>query len=149
MRAAELAEPYPVVNAGTSALVAARLLADKRLPGLVVVDADGAPSAVLPASQVVRFIVPTYVQDEPSLAGVLDEQAADRIAERLSGSTVGQLMPDKPPALAVVHADDTVLELAAAMARLRSPVCAVVDGGRVVGAVTASHLLEFVCSKVG
>jgi len=43
------------------------------LPGIVVIGDDGCPQAVLPASQVVRFIVPKYVQDDPSLAGVLDE----------------------------------------------------------------------------
>ena len=49
MLAGEIAEPYPVVGVDTSALVAARLLASQRLPGLVVTDLDGSPKAVLPA----------------------------------------------------------------------------------------------------
>jgi hypothetical protein len=40
-----------------------------------------------------------------------------------------------------------VLELAAVMARLRSPLCAVVEGGRIIGVVTASRLLEMVCGE--
>ena len=44
-----------------------------------------------------------------------------------------------------LKAEDTVLELAAVMARLRSPLCAVVDDGTIVGVVTASHLLELMC----
>lgn len=145
MRAGEVCEPYPVVTTGTPALEAARLMARDRLPGLIVTSPDGTPRAVLPASEVVRFIVPDYVQADPTLAGVIGEIAADRIAERLSNVTVGDLLPKRPAELPVLKADDTLLELAAVMARLRSPLCAVVDGGRIVGVVTASRLLELAC----
>ena len=144
MLVGEIAEPYPVVGLDTSAFVAAQLLAKDRLPGLVVVEADGSPKAVLPASQVVRFMVPEYVQNDPSLARVIGERAADRIAERLRQATVGELLPERPLELPVLKVDDTVLELAAAMARLRSPLCAVVEGNKIIGVVTASHLLQIV-----
>ncbi len=147
MRAGEIAEPYPVVGVNTSALVAARLIGRDRLPGLVVTDLDGTPKAILPASEVVRFVVPEYVQADPTLAGVIGEMAADRIADRLGDSTVGDLLPGRPVELAVLKSDDTVLELAAVMARLRSPLCAVVEGGRIIGVVTASRLLELVCGE--
>ncbi len=149
MHAADIAEPYPVVDVGSSALVAAQLLARDRLPGLVVVEADGTPKAVLPASQVVRFIVPNYVQQDPPLASALGEKAADKIAERLRTATVGDLLPEHPQELPVLRPDDTVLELAAVMARLRSPLCAVVSDGRILGVVTASRLLEHVCAAIG
>ena len=42
------------------------MLAERSLPGIVVLMADGQLHAVLPASQVVRFIVPSYVQDHPA-----------------------------------------------------------------------------------
>ncbi|HSN11337.1 MAG TPA: CBS domain-containing protein [Propionibacteriaceae bacterium] len=45
----------------------------------------------------------------------------------------------------MVQADDTLVEMAAIMARLRSPLCAVVDDGNVLGVVTAARLLELVC----
>jgi CBS domain-containing protein len=144
MLVGEIAEPYPVVGVDTSALVAAQLLAKDRLPGLVVVEADGSPKAVLPASQVVRFMVPEYVQNDPSLARVIGERAADRIADRLRQATVGELLPERPLELPVLRTDDTVLELAAVMARLRSPLCAVVEGKKIIGVVTASHLLQIV-----
>lgn len=145
MRAGDIVEPYPVVEITTSALVAAQLLAKDRLPGLVVLDAGGRPTAVLPASQVVRAMVPDYIQRDPSLARVVGEKGAEKIVDRLRNATVGDLLPDRPREIAVLTVDDTVLELAAVMARLRSPLCAVVDGNRVVGVVTASHLLELVC----
>ena len=96
MRAGEIAEPYPVVGVETSALVPARLLAKDRLPWLVVTEVDGTPKAVLPASQVVRFMVPEYVQQDPSLARGISEKAADRIADRLRQATVGDLLPNRP-----------------------------------------------------
>jgi CBS domain-containing protein len=142
MRARELAEPFPTVGVDDDALGAARLLAERRLPGLIVVDADGAPSTVLPGSQVLRFALPAYVQDDPSLARVYDERTADHLCDRLTGGTVRDLLPREPIELPVVEPDDTVMELAAIMAQLHSPLVAVVDDGRLIGAVTVAHLLE-------
>ena len=140
-----MAEQFPVVALDTDALEAARLLAADRLPGLIVTDERGKPYAVLPASQVVRFLVPGYVQDDPSLARVIDESRADRVAEKLTGTTVRKLLPPKPERpdeLPVVQGDDTMLEVAALMARLRCPLVVVVDGDDILGAITASRLLE-------
>ena len=145
MRAGEIAEEYPVVGVDVPALEAVQLLSAGRLPGLVVTEVDGRPKAVLPASQIVRFMVPEYIQRDPSLARVVGEKAADKIVERLRHAKVGDLLPAQPQELPVLQADDTVLELAAVMARLRSPLCAVLDQGRIVGVVTASHLLELIC----
>jgi CBS domain-containing protein len=137
-----MAEEFPVVRQDASALEAARLLARDRLPGLVVTGEDGSPYAILPASQVVRFLVPRYVQDDPSLAGVLSESMADRAADTLGGKTVRDLLPADRPELPVVNADDTLVEVAATMARLRCPLAAVVEGTRLTGVITASRLLE-------
>ena len=139
-----MAEDFPVVSLDSDALEAVELLASRRLPGLIVVSADGTPHSVLPASQVVRFLVPSYVQDDPSLARVIDESLADRVADKLSGVTVRKLLPSEPAELPVVQHDDTVLEIAALMARLRCPLVAVLRGQEVIGAITASRLLELV-----
>jgi CBS domain-containing protein len=141
MRAEEIAEDFPVISIDSNALDAARMLAEHRLPGLLVTDATGRPYAVLPASQVVRFIVPRYVQDDPSLAGVLNESMADRAAEKLSDKKVRDVLPDHLINVPPVNADDTIIEVAALMARLRSPLIAVVKDGRLHGVITASRLL--------
>ena len=86
-------EHFPVVTMESGALETVRLLAEHRLPGIVVTDESGTPRAVLPASQVVRFLVPRYVQDDPSLAGVLNESMADRLAEKLRGKKVRDVLP--------------------------------------------------------
>jgi CBS domain-containing protein len=141
MHAEEIAEEFPVVAMDSNALDAARLLADHRLPGIVVTDSSGRPYAVLPASQVVRFIVPSYVQDDPSLAGVLNESMADRAAEKLGEKKVRDVLPEHLTDVPAANADDTVIEVAAIMARFRSPLIAVMKEGKLHGVITASRLL--------
>lgn len=141
MRAEDIAEVFPVVAIDSDALDAARLLAEHRLPGIVVTTPSGRPYALLPASQVVRFLVPGYVQDDPALAGVLDESMADRAAEKLAGKTVRDVLPEHLLDVPAAHADDTIIEVAALMARLRTPLIAVIKNGRLHGVITASRLL--------
>src|SRR5919197_841739 len=130
-----MAEEFPVVSLDDEARQAVELLATRRLPGLIVTRPDGSPYAVLPASQVVRFLVPSYVQDDPSLARVIDESFADRVADKLAGVTVRKLLPDEPTEIPVVNHDDTILEIAAIMARLRCPLVAVVRDHHIIGAI--------------
>ncbi|WP_374025462.1 CBS domain-containing protein [Mycobacterium sp. HNNTM2301] len=144
MHAADIVEEFPVITTDADSLEAVRMIAEQRLPGILVVDGSGGPFAVLPASQVVRFIVPRYVQDDPLLAGVLSESVADHVAERLNGRVVGAMLPehlvDVPPA----DFDDTILEVAAKMARLHTPLIPVVEHGKLLGVITASRLLAAV-----
>ena len=148
MRACDLAQQLAVVTPDTDAMEAARVMAENRLPGLIVCGEDGRPYTVLPGSQVLRFLIPTYVQDDPALARVLDEQASDELCRRLVHSTVRDLLPRPQDVdeLPVVDADATSLEVAAVMARMHSPLVAVVDdhsgGNRVIGAITVSRLLD-------
>lgn len=137
-----MAEDFPVVSLDAPAREAVELLASRRLPGIIVTKEDGTPYSVLPASQVVRFLVPGYVQADPSLARVIDESLADRVADKLEGVTVRKLLPSEPVELPVVNYDDTMLEIAAIMARLRCPLVVVVKDKQILGAVTASRLLE-------
>ena len=142
MHAEDIAEDFPVVSIDSGALDAARLLAEHRLPGIVVTDSAGKPYAVLPASQVVRFIVPRYVQDDPALAAVLNDSAADRAAEKLGGKTVRDVLPEHLMDVPAANADDTIIEVAALMVRLRSPLIAVLKNGKLHGVISASRLLS-------
>ena len=154
MLAHELAAPYPTVRLGTPAREAAQLLAERHLPGLIVVDENDHPVAILPGSQVLRVLVPTYVQDDPTLARVLEEEYADRISEVLTGKSVAEMLPSDSARrkLPVVAPDDTVLEIAAIMAANRSPLVAVVEERNpkapLIGAVTASDLLGHLLAGV-
>lgn len=142
MHAEQIAEEFPVVALDSNALDAVRLLATRRLPGLVVTDSAGTPVTILPASQVVRLLVPPYVQEDPSLAGVLSESMADRVADKLGTKTVEAVLPKPPPDMTTVKSDDTIVEVAAAMARNRSPLAAVIGDKGLVGVITAARILE-------
>jgi CBS domain-containing protein len=138
-----LAAPFPTVTAQTSALEAARLLAGQNLPGLIVVDEQGRPATVLPGTQVLRMAIPSYCQDDPALARVIDEAAADVFLRGVGNRTVAELLPRDWRELPVVDPDATVLEIAAVMARSRSPLVAVAGRGQpMVGAITLDAMLD-------
>src|SRR5690349_488352 len=123
-------EDFPLVSKQTDALEATRLLVERGLPGLVVLDSTGLPLVVLPGSQVLRFALPEYIEDDPTLARVFPEEEADRLCETLSGWTVAQLMPgkaylpqhdrDRP----IVDPDATAIQVASVMSRQHSPIVA-------------------------
>ncbi|MEO3867610.1 CBS domain-containing protein [Nonomuraea sp. B12E4] len=142
MRARDLVTDFPTVALDTPVHEAARLLAAQRLPGLIVVDERGLPSTILPGTQVLRLAVPSYCQEDPALARVVDEEHADRFLRSLDGRTVREALPRKPRELPVTDPDATMLEIAALMARTHSPLVAVVDHGRLLGAVTLQVLLD-------
>ncbi|MGQ4384020.1 CBS domain-containing protein [Streptomyces sp. SAS_270] len=146
MRARDLAVEYETVGVDADAMAAARLMAERRLPALLVVDDDGAPRAILPASQMIKILVPGYVVADPTLAAVVDERHADRLCESLKGRTVRDCLSKDVPAPPVADPDATALEVAAQMAQVRSPLVAVVDkdetGARLLGVITASDLLQ-------
>jgi CBS domain-containing protein len=143
MRARDLVGPFPTVRLDTPALEAARLLAGADLPGLIVVDDTGKPSTILPGTQVLRMAIPQYCQDDPTLARVIDEAAADLFLRELGDRTVAEVLSERPRELPVVHPDATVLEIAALMARARSPVVAVVDPQKgLLGGITLDALLD-------
>jgi CBS domain-containing protein len=142
--ARDLATPFPCVGIDDDALDAARLMAEQRLPGLVVCEAGGRPTRILPGTQVLRFVLPRYVQDDATLARVLGERASDRLLGELAGKKVRDVLsPTSGVDLAVAEPDDTVVELAALMARTHSPLVAVVEeDGRLIGCVTLPRLLD-------
>ncbi|MCX5051990.1 CBS domain-containing protein [Streptomyces sp. NBC_00201] len=146
MRARDLAVEYETVGIDTDAMAAARLMAEHRLPALLVLDERGAPKAILPASQMIKTLVPSYVIDDPALAAVVDERHADRLCQALKGRTVRDCLSKSVPAPPVAEPDATALEVAALMAQVRSPLVAVVEkdktGMRLLGVITAAHLLE-------
>jgi predicted transcriptional regulator len=143
VRARDLAVDFPAVQTDTPVIEAARLLAQQDLPGLIVTDDRGRPTTILPGTDVLKMAVPQYCQADPALARVIDEAAADVFIQQLGSRTVAQALPERLRELPVVDDDATALEIAALMARSRSPLVAVVDdSGLLIGAVTLDGLLE-------
>ncbi|UQA92432.1 CBS domain-containing protein [Streptomyces halobius] len=152
MRACNLAQEYESVRLDGDAIEAARLMAEHKLPGLLVLDERGEPRAILPASQLVKVLVPGYVIEDPNLAAVIDERHADRLCESLRGRRVADCLPRAATPPPIAAPDDTAVEVAALMAQTRSPLVAVVDreeGVRLLGVITASHLLSKLLQAAG
>ncbi|KUL42802.1 CBS domain-containing protein [Streptomyces regalis] len=161
MRARDLAVEYETVSVDSDAMDAARLMAEHKLPGLLVLDERGEPKAILPASQMIKVLVPEYVIEDPTLAAVVDEKHADRLCQVLAGRRVGDCLSSKAAPPPVADPDDTALEVAALMAQVRSPLVAVAEkakagrGGRdeggthLLGVITASHLLHELLGAAG
>lgn len=147
MRASDLVADYPTVTLADRAIDAARLLAGADLPGLIVVDENDHPFTVLPGTQVLRLAVPYYCQEDPALARVIDEAAADVFLSELADRSVRDLLPPQRRELPVVKPEATVLEVAALMARTRSPLVAVAQDGRLTGAITLDRLLDRVLAQ--
>jgi hypothetical protein len=138
MRAIDVAAACPTVGLATPALDAARLLARQNLPGLIVVDEAGGPKTILPGTQVLRMAIPSYCQDDPALARVIDEAAAEVFLRGVGDRTVAELLPREHRELPVVDPDATAI-----MARTRSPLVAVADKDQpMLGAITLDALLE-------
>ncbi|MFE3850518.1 CBS domain-containing protein [Streptomyces griseorubiginosus] len=146
MRARDLAEPYPAIGLLDRLAVAVDLVVVRRLPALLVVDAEGQPVGVLRAEQLIAACLPRYVEKDPLLARVIDESHADRLCVS-PVRPVSDCFPLGRTRPFSVTPDCTVVEVAELMARTGSPVVAVTepadDGtSRLVGAVTATRLLE-------
>jgi CBS domain-containing protein len=80
------------------------------------------------------------VQSDEQLAGVLDEEAADLLFERVKDRPVTELLGNAAE-LPQVASDDSLIEVAATMVRSASPVVAVVDGDRIAGEIFRRDLL--------
>jgi CBS domain-containing protein len=143
VRALDLTVDYPTIDVSAPAIEAARMIGEEHRPAVVVLD-QGRPYAVLPGSQVLNFLIPGYLQEDPSLVRAFDEKAADASAARLAGKSVLDLLRgQRRTELPQVRPEATVLECAAVMAKLHSPLLVVVDGsGVIAGIITASRLLE-------
>jgi CBS domain-containing protein len=138
----------------TSAVEASRLLVERALPGLVVVDDHDYPLFILPGSQVLRFALPQYVEEDRNIAAMYSERDADAFCAPLIGRTVAELMPhaqflprteaDRP----IVRPEANLMEVAAAMARQHSPVIAVVAKRTILGVITVHQLLGVGLSQI-
>jgi CBS domain-containing protein len=152
--ARDLAEPFPFVRMDTPAVDASRLLVERALPGLLVVDEHDYPLVILPGSQVLRFALPQYVEEDRNIPAMYSERDANNFCAALIGHTVSELMPDPqflPKTEAdrpIVRPDANLIEIAAVMARQRSPVVAVVDRRTIVGVITVHRLLGVGLSQI-
>ena len=146
MKARNLASPHVTLRREAPASEAAEVLSRHDVRAVLVVDEGGGFVGVISDSELLRALLPVGVDESEALARVIEERASENLFRRIEGRTVRDLMPrerDVPP---VVAADDTLVEVAAAMVRSHASLVGVLDEGRLVGGISIddliSHLLK-------
>jgi CBS domain-containing protein len=141
MRARNLASPRETIRSDAPATEAARVLARHDVRAVLVVDANDSFAGIISDSELLRGLLPGYVDETGTLARVLEESASEALHRRLEPRSVADLMPSDRDAMPVVDADDTLVEVAATMVRARASLVGVIDRGRLVGGISIDDLL--------
>jgi CBS domain-containing protein len=142
MRARDLAIPYPSVAPDTPAEEAARLLAEEPVEGVFVQDDQGELQGLVADTTLLAFLLPRYLAEDRALVGVLGEDVADALWQRLRGRTVRDLLPASTAGLPEVDGNDTLVKVAATLVRSGASLVAVRDrDGRLLGGITTSQLI--------
>ena len=142
MRARDLATPYPSLAPDTPAEEAARLLAEEAVEGVFVQDDQGELQGLVSDTSLLAFLLPRYLAEDRALVRVLGEDVADALWQRLRGRPVRDLLQTSTAGLPEVDADDTLVSVAATLARTGASLVAVRGrDGRLLGGITTSRLL--------
>ena len=150
MRAANVTEALPTVRPGDDVLTAVQLVTRHHLSGLVVADEQGEVVGCMSSIDLLQLMLPRYLQDDPGLARVFDEEHADRIAAALVGIRVSDVLGEASARTPIVRARATVIELAELMVERRSPIAVVARAqGGTLGVVTVNHLLDLLIESAG
>lgn len=147
MKARNLASPQPLVRVDAPARDAAAILARHDVRAVLVVSEADEFVGVLSDSELLRALLPPYVDQASILARVLEEGAADVLFRRLEGRSVADLMPDDRETEPVIQGDDTLVEVASLMVRARAAAVGVVDDGRLIGGITIDDLLSHLLAR--
>jgi signal-transduction protein with cAMP-binding, CBS, and nucleotidyltransferase domain len=139
-RARDLAAPYPSLPIDAPAAEVARVLAEEEVD-VVFIERHGQLQGVVSDIGLLARLLPSYVIEDPKLAQVLEEGAADLLWRRLEGRRADELLAKAGSEIPQVEGDATLIEVAAAMAGARAPLVAVREGGRLIGGITSSALL--------
>jgi CBS domain-containing protein len=142
VRARDLAIAYPSLAPDAPAQEAARLLAEENVEGVFVHDEHAELQGVVTDTMLLAFLLPRYLAEDRALVGVLGEDVADALWQRLEGRPVRELLPASTAGLAEVDADDTLVKVAATLVRASASLVVVRDpGGRLLGGITTSRLI--------
>ncbi len=138
MRARDLVRPYPTLPAGAPASRAIQLAKATSIRSFLVVDPSGAPIGVLSNTDILRAVIPTYLEDSPSIAGVIPGDQEDLLWRHGRRKRVGQLaVPD-----AAVAPDATLVKVMSVMVSARTPLMSVVAEGRLLGGISLDQVLD-------
>lgn len=138
MRARDLVRPYPTLSSGAPAIRAVQLAAATSVRSFLVVDPSGALIGVLSNTDILRAMLPTYLEDSPSIAGVIPSNQADLLYKHGQRKRVGNVVTQD----AAVAPDATLVKIMSVMVSTRAPLVGVVDEGRLLGGISLDQVLE-------
>ena len=147
MKARNLASPQPVLRVRAPARDAAAVLGRHDVRSVLVVDDQGSFVGILSDSELLRGLLPSYVDLSSTLAHVLEEGAAEVLYRRLEGRAIADLMPRDRDVAPLVGGDDTLVEVASVMVRARASAVGVIDDDRLIGGITIDDLLSHLLSR--
>ena len=141
MKARDLMQPVGSVRPDDGCGEVVRHFRDPENRVLAVVSENGDVLGMITEEDVLNALLPAYVLADESLAGVLEETAGAELAERLQRRRVRDVVDPGRRGRGIVSPDDTLVEVGTAMARSNDPGVLVVDGEKLVGAITVDRLL--------
>jgi CBS domain-containing protein len=142
VRARDLAITYPSLAPDAPAEEAARLLAEEPVEGVFVQDQHGGLQGVVTDTSLLAFLLPRYLAEDRALVGVLGEDVADALWQRLAGRPVRDLLAATAAGVAEVDADATLVGWPATLVRSGASLVVVRDrDGRLLGGITTSRLI--------
>jgi CBS domain-containing protein len=143
VRARDLAITYPSLAADAPAEEAARLLAEEAVEGVFVQDERGGLQGVVTDTTLLAFLLPRYLAEDRAVVAMLGEDVTDALWQRLRGRQVQDLLPSQAADLAKVDGHDTLLTVAATLARTGASLVVVREhDGRLLGGITTSRLIR-------
>jgi predicted transcriptional regulator len=98
-------------------------------------------------SELLRYLLPPYVDAASSLAHVLEESAADVLFRRLEGRVVSDLVPREREHDPVVEGEDTLVEVASVMVRAHASLVGVLEDERLIGGISIDDLLSHLLTR--
>jgi CBS domain-containing protein len=143
MRARDIMQPARVVSPDASCEELLRVFEDRDVRAAAILPREkGRPAGLVTEEDVLAALLPSYVLEDQALAGVLEEAAAGRLRERVAHRPIREVINVERRRHPPVSPDDTLIEVATAMARSGHPAVLVADpSGDVVGVITADALL--------
>lgn len=141
MKARDLVSPHHRLRADAPASEAVATLSRHDVRAALIVDERGRFVGVLSDSELLRALLPPFVDESEALARVFEEAASESLFRRLEGRSVRDLMPAEREVPPTVRADDTLVEVASVMVRARASLVGVQEGERLAGGISLDDLL--------
>jgi CBS-domain-containing membrane protein len=145
VKARDLMSPVASVHPGDPSSELVRHFQDASVRAVAVVDEDDQVAGVVTEEDLLAALIPSYVLADASLARVLEEEAGGTLRQRLEGKEVRHVVDVTRRGRPVVAPDDTLIEVASALASSGAPAVLVVDQGRVLGVIPLNRLLAELC----